>query len=108
MKKNIFLVTTEHATEGIFENEELANEFAKFFSNSRVEKEILYTELPTLYNWECRINIQSGEVVSLNRCNPSLDPVLMTLDKETLLAVGESEERAKEAAMQYRKILTNS
>jgi hypothetical protein len=32
----------------------------------------------------------------------------MTLDKETLLAVGESEERAKEAAMQYRKILTNS
>ena len=105
-KKEVFLVTTSnHTLQGIFEDKTLATTFASYFKDAIVEPEVCYTKLPRFYKYECHLDLATGAVIENNECTPSFDPILLQLNKATILAVGETAQEAEENAREFLKKL---
>lgn len=102
-RKEIYLVTTGDTLQGVFEDKDLANKFAVFFPGATVDPDWLYTELPKLYKFECKLNIHTGEVIETRGCTPTFDPMLCRIGTDYIIAVGEDEDNAVANAKKYRE-----
>ena len=103
--ESVYIVSTgvgmEYVIQGIFTVPGLADKFAQEFEGATVDKELLYAEFPKLYRYECVMQLKTGEVLEVKRCKPSVSPMLLTLNNETLHAVGETEAEARYQAQAY-------
>lgn len=107
--ETVYLVTSgsqgKRTLQGIFKDKKLADTFAEAFEDSLVEKEFLYTEFPKVYKYECSLQLDTGRVIEINPCTPSVNPVLLTVSGEILYAVGETQAEAQYNAEAYFKKL---
>ena len=101
-KRDVHLVTTKGGTlQGIFDEEKVANEFATYFEGAIVEKESCYAKMPRFYKFECHLNLSDHEVIKNVECKPTFDPILLQLNKETVVAVGETADDAEKNAREF-------
>jgi hypothetical protein len=107
--ETIYIVSTGtgflYVIQGIFTTRELAEKFADAFEDATINDESLYTEFPKLYRYECTMDLESGDLIEVKECKPSVSPMLLTIDGTTLLAVGETKAEAQYNAESYLKKL---
>jgi len=107
--KSVYIVSTgagmEYVIQGIFTTREIAHKFSEAFDNAVVNEEYLYAEFPKLYRYECTMDLETGELINVNPCSPSVSPMLLTIDGKTLYAVGETKSEAQYNAEAYFKKL---
>ena len=101
--KLIYMVMDGTTLQGIFEDEALANQFKEKFPNATVEPEFLYTAMPKFYTWEARLALHTGAVLDVKECKPSFDRILLQIDRNTVMALGEGREEAIANAQEFRK-----
>ncbi len=110
-KKDVFLVSTSahgmDTLQGIFEDGAVAKTFATHFKDAIVEKEICYIKLPKLYKFECHLDLATGKTLEVLDCTPSFDPILLQLNRNTIVAVGETAQEAEDNAKMFQKQLNN-
>jgi len=94
--------------QGIFRDKPLADTFAKLFPYPLIEEEIMYTEFPKVYRYECTVELATGSIIKIEPCTPCVNPVLLTLDGKILYAVGETKAEAQYNAEAYHKRLSTS
>lgn len=110
--ESVYIVSTgagfSYVIQGIFTDGVLANKFADAFEDAVVDEERLYTEFPKLYRYECTMDLETGKLIEVKVCRPSVNPMLLTLDGKTLYAVGETKAEAQYNAESYYKKLQKS
>jgi len=107
--ETIYIVSTGtgflYVIQGIFKDKEVAEKFAEAFEDATINDESLYTEFPKLYRYECTMDLETGELIEVKGCKPSVSPMLLTLDGKTLYAVGETKAEAQYNAEAYLRKL---
>jgi len=107
--ESVYIVSTGtgflYVIQGIFTTRELANKFSEAFEDAVVNEECLYTEFPKLYRYECTIDLETGNLIEVKECKPSVSPMLLTIDGKTLYSVGETKAEAQYNAESYLKKL---
>ena len=94
-----------YVIQGVFADKTLADKFSEEFEHPLVDKEYLYTTYPKVYRYACSIDIQTGKILELNKCTPSVNPVFLTINHKTLYAVGQTKAEAQYNAETYFKKL---
>jgi len=101
--ESVYIVSTGAILQGVFKEKDIAYKFAGNFKNAIVEKETLHVEFPKLYRYECIMNLETGKIIEIKECAPSVNHTLLIKNKTILYAVGQTQAEAQYNAEAYFK-----